>query len=47
MDERVVRDGNIITAKGMGCAHEFALCIVEALCGKDKADEIAFSAIIK
>lgn len=46
-DERVVRDGNIITAKGMGCAHEFALCIVETLCGKEKADEVALSAIIK
>ncbi len=47
VDERVVRDDNIITAKGMGCAAEFALCIVEALCGKDKADEVATSAIIK
>lgn len=46
-DERVVRDGNIITAKGMGCAAEFALQIAEALCGKEKADEIAHSAIIK
>ena len=46
-DERVVRDGNIITAKGMGCAAEFALCIVEALVGKEKAEEIALSAIIK
>ena len=46
-DERVVRDGNIITAKGMGCAAEFALCIVEALLGKEKADEVALSAIIK
>lgn len=46
-DERVVRDGNIITAKGMGCAAEFALCIVEALLGKDKADDVALSAIIK
>ena len=46
-DERVVRDGNIITAKGMGCAAEFALMIVEALCGKEKADEVALSAIIK
>ncbi len=47
VDERVVRDGNIITAKGMGCAAEFALSIVEALCGKEKADEVATSAIIK
>ena len=46
-DERVVRDGNIITAKGMGCSAEFALCIVEALLGKEKADEIAVSAIIR
>ena len=46
-DERVVRDGNIITAKGMGCAAEFSLAIVEALCGKEKADEVALSAIIK
>lgn len=47
VNERVVRDGNIITAKGMGCAAEFALLIVESLCGKEKADEIALSAIIK
>ena len=46
-NERVVRDGNIITAKGMGCASEFALCIVEALLGKEKAEEIATAAIIK
>ena len=45
--ERVVRDENIITAKGMGCAAEFALIIVEALCGKEKANEVATSAIIK
>jgi 4-methyl-5(b-hydroxyethyl)-thiazole monophosphate biosynthesis len=47
VNERVVRDGNIITSKGMGCAAEFALCIVEALISKQKADEIALSAIIK
>lgn len=47
LDERVVRDGNIITAKGMGCATEFALCIIQALAGKEKADEIAISAIIR
>ena len=46
-DERVIRDGNIITAKGMGFAAEFALLIVEALCGKEKSDEVAVSAIIK
>lgn len=42
-DEKVVRDGNIITAKGMGCANEFALAIIEALLGKEKANEIAES----
>ena len=47
VNERVVRDENIITAKGMGCATEFALCIIEALANKEKADEIAISAIIR
>lgn len=35
--ERVVRDGKIITGKGPGCAIDFALEIVAALAGKDKA----------
>ena len=33
----VVRDGNVITGAGMGVAAEFALTLVEALCGRDKA----------
>lgn len=45
-DARVIRDGNVITAKGMGCASEFALAIIEALAGKTKADEVANSAFI-
>jgi 4-methyl-5(b-hydroxyethyl)-thiazole monophosphate biosynthesis len=45
-NERVVVDGNVITAKGMGCAAEFALAVVEALLGKAKADEISASAFI-
>lgn len=45
-NDRVVRDGNIITSKGMGCAAEFSLAIVEALLGKEKADQIARSAFI-
>lgn len=46
-NERVVCDGQFITAKGMGCASEFALAIVEALLGKEKADKIAESAFIR
>ena len=45
-NDRVVVDGNIITSKGMGCAAEFALAIVEKLIGKAKADEISTSAFI-
>jgi 4-methyl-5(b-hydroxyethyl)-thiazole monophosphate biosynthesis len=43
VDKKVVVDGNVITAKGMGCANEFALAIIEHLDGKEKADEIAAS----
>ena len=46
-NERVVRDGNFITAKGMGCGAEFGLVIIEALLGKEKADEIAHSSFVK
>ncbi len=42
-DKSVVRDGNVITAKGMGVALDFSLELVTALCGKDKADELALS----
>ena len=35
--ERVVRDGKIITAKGPGCSIAFALEIVAALAGNEKA----------
>lgn len=38
--ERVVRDGNIITAAGMGVALEFGLALVEALKGTDAATEL-------
>lgn len=37
---RVVRDGNIITAAGMGVALEFGLALVEALKGKQAADDL-------
>ena len=46
-DERVVRDGNFITSKGMGCAAEFGLAIIDALLGAEKSNEIEKSAFIK
>ncbi len=42
-DKYVVRDGNIITAKGAGVATEFGLEIVSALFGKEKSDIIRSS----
>ncbi|MBR7098474.1 MAG: DJ-1/PfpI family protein [Clostridia bacterium] len=39
-DERVVRDGNIITAAGMGVALEFGLALVAALKGDEIADQL-------
>ncbi len=39
----VVRDGNTITAKGMGAAFEFGLALIEALKGKEVAERIKAS----
>lgn len=39
-DADAVTDDNLITACGMGCAIPFALEIVKALCGEEKAEEI-------
>ncbi|GAB1433743.1 DJ-1/PfpI family protein [Spirochaetota bacterium] len=38
---RVVADGDLITARGPGCAVEFSLAIVQALLGASKAKELA------
>ena len=38
--KRVVRDGNIITAQGMGVAVDFGLELVSVLYGKERADEL-------
>ena len=40
VSDRVVRDGNIITAAGMGVALEFGLALVAALKGEQAADEL-------
>lgn len=41
VDQGVVRDGNIITARAMGAALPFALELVETMFGKEKRDELA------
>ena len=41
----VVRDGNIMTSRGMGTAIDFSLAIVEHYQGREKADTLA-SAIV-
>ena len=42
---RVVRDGQVITAIGMGAALEFGIEIVAALLGRDAADKL-FAAVL-
>lgn len=41
--DKVVVDGNIITAKGAGCAIDFGLAIASQVVGSAKADQIAAS----
>lgn len=41
--DKVVVDGNIITAKGAGCAIDFGLAIAAQVVGSAKADQIAAS----
>ena len=43
--KRVVRDGKIITAAGMGVAVELGLCLVELLCGTERANELRVATI--
>ena len=42
---RVVRDGKIITAAGMGVALDFGLEIVKLFCGEDKAEALRHAVI--
>lgn len=39
-DQSVVRDGNVITARGAGVAPDFGFEIAAALCGEDKAAQL-------
>lgn len=45
-DKKVVRDGNILTAAGMGVALEFALAAVEMLSDRATAERIAASVMM-
>ena len=45
--ERVVVDGNCITSRGPGTAIEFALALIEALYGAEKARSIGQQMLIK
>jgi 4-methyl-5(b-hydroxyethyl)-thiazole monophosphate biosynthesis len=44
-EERVVKDGNIVTSRGVGTAIPFALCLAGCLAGEEKAREIKESII--
>ncbi len=45
VDSGVVRDGKIITGRAMGSAHDFALEIIEALCGKEMRQKLKDSVL--
>ena len=46
-DSSIVRSGNLLTSQGPGTAVEFAVALVEALYGKDKAKEVGDPLILK
>ena len=43
----VVEDDNLITSRGPGTAFEFALTLVEKLCGSEKRSEVAGPMLLK
>lgn len=46
-DKKVVLDGKILTAAGMGVSHDFGLKIVEIFKGKETADKLCSSVLYK
>jgi 4-methyl-5(b-hydroxyethyl)-thiazole monophosphate biosynthesis len=46
-DQRVVRSGKVITSRGPGTALEFALALVEELCGPAKAKELSEGMLVR
>jgi len=47
MENRVVVDGNVITARGPGVAIEFSLTVVEYLLGKGIVEELKVGMLVK
>jgi protein deglycase len=45
-EERVVIDGPVITSRAAGTAMEFALALVEELCGAARAEELAAAMLV-
>lgn len=45
--QRVLRDGNVITARGAGCSLEFGLEIAKALFGEETASKVASSMVCR
>lgn len=46
-EARVTVDGKLITSQGPGTAMEFALCLTQILCGKERALEVARGLVFK
>lgn len=46
-ENRVERDGLIVTSRGPGTSFEFALAIVEALAGKEVAEQVKAPLVLK
>lgn len=46
-EDRVVKDGHVLTSRGPGTAFEFALAIVEELQGKDKKEKLVPGMLLK
>jgi protein deglycase len=44
--DRVVTDGNLITARAAGCAGEFSYAIIAALMGRGTADKVAGAVLL-
>ena len=45
-DQRIVREGCVLTSQGPGTAMEFALAVVAELCGPDKSAELAQAMVV-